>query len=324
MDKISKFTEEDINQWIDWYINDGRSLTSIEKQIGLCRQSIAKKFKALGIEVVNKWNECKFNENIFDSIDTEDKAYWLGFIFADGYISTIKEGRKPRYVFELSLKGDDYPHLYKFQEFINLSTDRVKLSNVKCGEAICQRCRICVTNKHLWNTLNNYGCTPRKSLTLEFPDISIFKSDDLLIHFIRGYFDGDGCFSRHIYHTTVSPNISMLGTPQFLEKIQMYLHAFDIETRFGHDKRRSEQTYTLNFNLYNSIKFINLIYGGSNVYLDRKYQKYLFFKNGSRSIQEWMELSSIKNGESCDANPVVIEETNKSSTPYSVAIETTQ
>lgn len=56
-------------------------------------------------------------------------------------------------------------------------------------------CSWYVTNYHLWNTLNNYGCIPNKSLTLKFPDESIFKSKDLIRHFIRGYFDGDGCFS---------------------------------------------------------------------------------------------------------------------------------
>ena len=49
-----------------------------------------------------------------------------------------------------------------------------------------------VNSPHLINTLISYGCTPKKSLTLKFPDISIFKNMDLIRHFIRGYFDGDG------------------------------------------------------------------------------------------------------------------------------------
>ena len=62
-------------------------------------------------------------------------------------------------------------------------------------------------NKYFWNILNSYGCTPRKSLTLKFPDRDIFKSSDLIRHFIRGYFDGDGCFSRYIYSHTVTPRV---------------------------------------------------------------------------------------------------------------------
>ena len=65
-----------------------------------------------GIEVINYQNLTKFNENVFDSIDTEEKAYWLGFIFADGYISL--KGNS----FELSLKGSDSEHLDKFNKFM--------------------------------------------------------------------------------------------------------------------------------------------------------------------------------------------------------------
>jgi intein/homing endonuclease len=73
-----------------------------------------------------------------------------------------------------------------------------------------------ISNKYFWNTLNNLGCIPKKSLRLEFPNENIFKSKDLIRHFIRGYFDGDGCFTRHIYYRTVTPAISILGTPNFL------------------------------------------------------------------------------------------------------------
>lgn len=82
-------------------------------------------------------------------------------------------------------------------------------------------CRMSVTNEHLWNTLNNYGCTPRKSLTLKFPDDSIFKDKSLIRHFIRGYVDGDGCLTwRDTSHT--KPGIDILGTEHFLNMMQSY------------------------------------------------------------------------------------------------------
>ena len=72
------------------------SLTKMAEREGTTRQTLAKYFKGIGIEVINKQNKSKFNEHIFDVIDTEEKAYWLGFIFADGYIGStpIEENKK--------------------------------------------------------------------------------------------------------------------------------------------------------------------------------------------------------------------------------------
>lgn len=62
------------------------------------------------------------------------------------------------------------------------------------------------------------------------------------------------------------------------------------------------------------VRFLELIYNKSNIYLDRKFHRYQLFKN-CRSSKELLELLQTKNGEGCDVNPVVIEETKESSTP---------
>ena len=74
--------------------------------------TLSKKLKERGIQIINRQNLVKFNENVFDSVDTEEKAYWLGFIFADGYISSRD------YSFELSLSSVDTEHLVKFNKFM--------------------------------------------------------------------------------------------------------------------------------------------------------------------------------------------------------------
>lgn len=56
------------------------SLTKMAKREETTRQTLAKYFKEMGIEIINKQNQTKFNEHVFDSIDTEEKAYWLGFM----------------------------------------------------------------------------------------------------------------------------------------------------------------------------------------------------------------------------------------------------
>lgn len=79
---------------------------------------------------------------------------------------------------------------------------------MKCKGKEFKRCRWGIVNKHLWNVLNNYGCTPKKSNTLLFPNIEIFKDRALIIPFIRGYFDGDGCLTNR----KTKPKASFLGT----------------------------------------------------------------------------------------------------------------
>ena len=161
----------------------------------------------------------------------------------------------------------------------------------------------------MWNVLNSYGCTPNKSLTLQFPSISIFKDESLIRHFIRGYFDGDGSFSRYLNKITVSPHIQIIGTPEFLNDIVKYSNIVGIKSK---DKRWKNNTEFLSYHLSESIEFINYIYKDSKIYLDRKYKLYKFFMNGSRSLQEWNELLQTENGEVCDDNPVLSSEIKES------------
>lgn len=278
------------------YQTTGISLTELGKREGIDRRTISKHLKELGIKIINRQNIVKFNENIFDCIDTEEKAYWLGFIFADGSIRS-----NGSFIFELSLKGSDINHLHKFNKFMGHIKDNVKIGKVTVSGKSYTRCRWNISNKHLWNTLNKYGCTPRKSLTLTFPDISIFKNKNLIRHFIRGYFDGDGCLTRHINKTIVTPVASILGTYEFLDSIIKYI---GINGNIRHDHRHSDNTFSIEFNKIATISFINYIYNNSTIYLDRKYKLYDFFKNGSRSVEEFTELLSGNIGEN-----LVIENT---------------
>ena len=254
----------------DEFLNSSISLTQMAKREKTTRQTLAKYFKMLGVEIVNKQNRLKFDNTIFDSIDTEEKAYWLGFIFADGYISSspLEESKKPKYTLEVSLKASDFQHLNKLNSFMKYEKNGVKIQDAKCGNIVCKRCRWSITNKHLWETLNNYGCTPRKSLTLKFPNESIFKSKDLIRHFIRGYFDGDGCFTRYLNTNTVSPHIELLGTKEFLNRI---IYHSNINVSFKHDKRHTEFTWSLEYHKDDGIKLINYLYKDSTIYLNRKY-----------------------------------------------------
>lgn len=294
---------------------DNPSLTKISSKYKIGRQTLSDRLKHLGYSVVNHQNKVKFNENIFDVIDTEEKAYWLGFIFADGYIDStpIDPNKKSRYQFELSLNADDCGHLEKFNTFMQHTKNNVKISNVTCNGTVCKRCRWDITNKHLWEVLNSYGCTPRKSLTLNFPNVFIFADKSLIRHFIRGYWDGDGSLTWYDKEHTV-PNMSVLGTEDFLTELKHNLPLQFDYALYG----KTGVTKSFNVcgkNAYNLAKFL---YQDATIYLDRKFKKYLEY---CRLYEESYRLSLTKIGEGCDANPQVITETKESVTPYSVETE---
>ena len=143
---LKKATEEYIDN-----INNNPSLTKICAKYHIDIGTLSKRLKELNIEVINYQNRLKFDNTVFDCIDTEEKAYWLGFIFADGYIdsSPLEENKKAHYTFEISLKGSDAEHLHKFNKFMKHENDNVKMGYVNCKGKRCERCRWWITDKHL-------------------------------------------------------------------------------------------------------------------------------------------------------------------------------
>ena len=243
------------------YLNDGKSLTEICKLLKMDRGSFSKGLKADGIEVINKQNITKFDETFFDIIDNQIKAYWLGFLYADGAISNTNN------TIEISLQSSDIGHLEKLK--LHLGFD--------IGKHIFQdevRCRLAFQNKHLKESLIKLGCTPKKSLTLVFPNKEIVP-DKFLFDFIRGYVDGDGSvmIGKNHLGEYVKPRLSILGTKEFLTVL--------IErTKWREAKiRNPSQAYSVEWGGNYVMEYLNQLYSKAEVYLDRKYEKYLTLKN---------------------------------------------
>jgi intein/homing endonuclease len=150
--------------------------------------------------------------------------------------------------------------------------DNVKEYDSRKNDKIYKECKWDVSNKHLWNVLNSYGCTPRKSLTVKFPNESIFKSKDLIRHFIRGYFDGDGSITyANKAHTAAKTHIA--GSESFLKSLQLYL-APELQTQelyFG------TNIYVLSYGHNNAFTLINYLYNNSTIYLNRKLGIFNYF-----------------------------------------------
>lgn len=257
---ISILTKENIDIIINKF-NQGITIKSIADDFDLNQDIISKLLKKYNIDTT----PASFDIHIFDCIDTEEKAYWLGFLYADGSVSSKRND------VEISLKGFDIEHLYKFKKFVKSK----KLPKLDIQNKY-NRCRISLQNKYFKNILIKLGCIPNKSLILKHPILQ----KDLIRHFIRGYFDGDGCISYTYTNPGKSKKISisckMLGTNNLLSWIQQILCELNINSYI----RKDNNIFELSMSKNNSVKFSKFIYNNCNIYLTRKYERFLCFKHG--------------------------------------------
>lgn len=308
----TKVLHFDVEKDIIPLLEQGYSLSQIEKKVNNTRHTISRALKRKGYEVVNRQNETKFNETVFDIIDTEEKAYWLGFLYADGYLSQNEKNGKHKYLVELSLSLCDIEHLYKFQDFLQFNHDRVRTSKIKLNGKDFFRCRLSFSNKHVWSRLNDYGCTPNKSLTLKFPSEDIFFNRDkkLIISFIKGYFEGDGCLS-YIKHNSqkgerCSAVSSIVGTEEFLSTLAEYIEVKKSIKLTNKNKSNSNgKTYTLFIRQKDTQRLIHMFYDNSTVHLTRKYNRAVLFKDQIVDNEELLEFLTQEND-----NTELIKETN--------------
>ena len=220
----------------------------------------------------------------FDNIDVEDKAYWLGFLTADGWINQSKKTNAG--VTGIELKYGDINHLRKFNKSIGGNykiTDRWRACSIskKDKDKKHHVCCIRIFSMTMYNALKRFGFSHNKSYDFHIPDLP----ENLIRHYIRGYFDGDGCFC----FTNQSFGISFItasrplyeGLVGILEKLSIKTSNGIFVNEFGTTMYRPE---ICKFN--DKIKFLDWIYQDCNIYLDRKYKKYLKVKNHYRNNDE--------------------------------------
>lgn len=167
--------------------NEEEILVFIERQNGVKRVDILKKWGISGrhykdiilkkggvLKKIPSWYS--FNIDYFEKIDTEDKAYFLGFIVADGCINSKKNS--------ISIIQKETYILHEFKNYINFEGNifNSNTSNISS---------ITVTSSKTKSDLEKLGICSNKTYDVKYPSIS----EDLENHFMRGVFDGDGCIS---------------------------------------------------------------------------------------------------------------------------------
>ena len=218
-----------------------------------------------------KSRKYSYNKDFFKVIDTEEKAYWLGFIYADGYIVNGIKGKNNDSL-GITLSNKDKEHIEKFKKSID-SNHPIRLYKTKYGSSSA---RIIIQDEELVADLIKLGVLRNKSLILKFPTTDMVD-ESLIYHFIRGYFDGDGSFKKKGQKLN-GYDFSVLGTIEFLTELRTYL-GVDNEIRKC-NKNNDSNNYHLTFGGNQKVKQVaNMLYGNANIYLDRKYKRYREIEN---------------------------------------------
>jgi hypothetical protein len=247
------------------YLN-GMNSHDAGKSIGVSFTTCLKELKRRGITAreSNDLSRISFNYNYFETIDSEEKAYWLGFILADGYITGDTS-------IGIQLKGSDKSHLDKFSKSIEFNGNvKEFIHNKKLS------CSIRFSCKKTYNDLIKHGITPRKSLTIvpnEFTDYNLSRA------YWRGIVDGDGWFTKYKSLCSASRfiyDIGLCGNKFVIDGFVSFLHKNGININTKIIKRGN--IYYIKSRKKEIVKEISdLLYKDSTIYLDRKYEKYLEF-----------------------------------------------
>ena len=274
---IKSVPENVLEQIIADYKN-GKSMRQIEKDYNVTRQSVANflERKEIKTQKGNHHRTYYHNFDFFQNIDTEEKAYWLGFMFADGYIVNY-DGKYGEDKFGITLSTSDIDTLEKFKKSISATNP---ITDVSSNGRVLSR--ILLSSQKTVDDLISHGCVKQKSLILQPP---IGVPQELIHHFIRGFFDGDGsiyynksAFERHKTWNAPSYSINITSTKEMIEWI--------IDTvGFGniYNEKRREKTWYYQQSGNNKVKaFCDFIYKDATIFMERKYKLYQDLLNVSK------------------------------------------
>ena len=208
-----------------------------------------------------------FNEHWLDKLDCAEKFYFLGFFAADGCNSKKYNNAK------IKLQIGDLELLEKFK--VLLESDRpIYQENQKASKNKREQFAVKfeLTSKYFCEKLEELGLPERKTYTLQLPD---YIPDKYFRDYIRGLFDGDGNISVS-YVNKPKGLSSIAGNPIFLLQIKEKLETFLPVNIVYYQK--DENCGDIKINRQEDLKiFLDWMYKDSNLYMERKYQKYLEF-----------------------------------------------
>lgn len=248
-----------------YYDNPDKQVKEINKIFKLTKRAMNNLFKEFNISSRRK-NRYTLNEYFFDIIDSELKAYLLGYLFADGFVGdenynniVFSQKKEDAEAVELLKKSIEYTG--------NLRTFKPRISSFNNSS---DQVAINFSSMHMANTLRNCGLS-KKEFYDKFPKLN----NVLMRHFIRGFFDGDGSIT--LTRSTYKDKIYYGGAFNIIinkKLVNSFLNLFN-EIHFTIDQSKTDYMVYLKCNSKKSIKLIyNYFYKDSKYFLSRKKKKF--------------------------------------------------
>lgn len=250
----------------------------------------------------------RIRHDFFSKIETELQAYLLGFYAADG---NINEKRK---TLRIHLQKRDSEIVYLYKDTISpdarVFTIKEHETTGRSGMTVTahESFGVDITSSKLCTDLVNLGIGYNKTYQeLHIPNIP----HDLIRHFIRGYFDGDGSFVARVWQPNNRPNpvvkmcISIIAkTPTILNEFIKFFSEYDLVINLNYLKRDKSYRFTTSSKKV-CRKIFHILYDDSNFYLSRKFNKFNYYAN-----TEDVQIIA----DACNAQKMSVNESNNSST----------
>lgn len=277
------------------YINNYRPQLTEEQKAEIIQKYYTHKSQELAVEygvsksyIIKLWSNANIenkklhriyhlNDDYFNTINTKDKAYFLGLLASDGNVFNRNNGQS--IIIRLSLQSVDAYILERFKDYIGsdkpLHYTRPSDKNRK------EVCSIEIVSKKMGEDLKKYGVVPQKTYDFVMPDIPA----EFISHYLRGYFDGDGSITLRdssAQHLPYSYMCSYAGFIPNLSKMQKKLTTAGIDSRIQKDNRdyHGEFGSLVISSIDNVNKFLDYIYKDcDDLYIPRKIERYKNFKS---------------------------------------------
>lgn len=259
----------------------GLSICDLSNRYSISKSTIYRRLVSEGVDTTlntdkigKKIRKHNFDYDFFSQINTKEKAYIFGLSLADGGVNEKTN--------QFKLKLTDIDLVEKVAKAVKYNGPLYdeKKSSIKHKATKT----LILTSKKIVSDLVKNGCVKNKTKNL----VGVSIDNDLMSHFVRGYFDGDGCIWSGMHSNKINymAEVKMIGTMKFCIYLQEQLSVNGIYSQITKDKRICDEVVNIVIRRkHDVIRFYDFLYKEDGIFLKRKKDKFeSYFKNISHGF----------------------------------------